>query len=149
MYQNLTVLGAVGRNAEIRYLPSGQQMAVFSLAASRVRSGRDGNEPIKETTWYQVTTFGKLAEFCVKYVQKGARVLVTGRLRPDMNTGGPRLWTKRDGNVGASYEVVVESLRLLDWPDRNADGGFSAGEGLEPVDEPFFDPEMPTDEIPF
>lgn len=148
MYQNLTVLGAVGRNAEIRFLPSGQQMAVFSLAASRVRSGRDGGDPIKETTWYQVTAFGKLAEFCVKYVEKGARVLVTGRLRPDPVTGGPRIWTKKDGKIGASFEVVAESLRLLDWPDREARGGFTPAEpaDLEPVMEPEFDD---LDEVPF
>jgi len=147
MYQNLTIMGSVGRDAETRYLPTGQQMAVFSVAATRQHRDKNGALQ-KETTWYQLSTFGKLAEFCTLYVRKGARVLVTGRLRPDPQSGGPRLWTKRDGKVGASYEVMVESLRLLDWPDNDVRGGFAVDEpdGLEPV----MDPELPDEyDMPF
>ncbi|MBP8058938.1 MAG: single-stranded DNA-binding protein [Chloroflexi bacterium] len=64
--------------------------------------------------------FGAQAETVNQYVRKGRQVLVEGRLNPDSATGGPRLFTRQDGSVGASYEVVADTVRFL---GSNGNGG--------------------------
>jgi len=80
--------------------------------------------------------WGKQAEAANQYLSKGRQVLVEGRLRPDPNTGGPRLWTRQDGTVGAPFEMVAERVQFL------GGGNGSNGNGAsEPVYE--------EDDIPF
>ena len=112
MYQQLTIVGRLGRNPEMRRLPDGEPVTRFSVATEwRRRGGDDG--PLVETTWFQVQTKGMLAEICQEYLQKGNKVLVTGRLRPDPESGGPRLYRRNDGTMGSSYEVVADQVRFL------------------------------------
>jgi single-strand DNA-binding protein len=68
---------------------------------------------VKETIWFRVTTWGKQAEICNQYLKKGSKVLIEGRLTPDKNTGGPRIWNKQDGSMGASFEVTAGTVRFL------------------------------------
>src|SRR5437763_966033 len=75
----------------MRYTPSGQPVTSFSVATNRQYTANSG-ETVKENIWFRVTTWGKTAEFCNQYVKKGSKVLVEGRLTPDANTGGPRVW---------------------------------------------------------
>jgi single-strand DNA-binding protein len=66
--------------------------------------GRDG-QPAEETTWFRVSAWGKQAESCNQYLSKGRQVMVEGRLMPDKDTGGPRMWTGNDGQQRASYDL--------------------------------------------
>ncbi len=112
MYHTIIIVGNVGRDPEMRYTPSGQAVTSFSVATNRQYTASNG-EQVKETIWFRVTTWGKMAEICNQYLKKGTKVLVEGRLAPDRNTGGPRIWTKQDGTVGASYEVTANTVRFL------------------------------------
>lgn len=141
MYHTLIIVGNVGKDPEMRYTPSGQAVTSFSVATNRQYTSGNG-EQIKETIWFRVTTWGKQAEVCNQYVKKGMKVLVEGRLTPDKATGGPRIWTKQDGTVGASFEVTAATVRFL---SSRGDGGESPvqGGGFEGAELP------PEDDIPF
>ncbi|HEY3311582.1 MAG TPA: single-stranded DNA-binding protein [Anaerolineales bacterium] len=112
MYQSLTIVGNVGRDPEMRYTPSGAAVTSFSVATSRQYTNNAG-ETIKETVWFRVTTWGKQAEVCNQYVKKGNKVLVEGRLTADPATGGPRVWTGKEGSSRASFEVTANTVRFL------------------------------------
>lgn len=112
MFHTLIVVGNVGKDPEQRYTPAGQAVTSFSVATNRQYTTANG-EQVKETVWFRVTTWGKQAEVCNQYVKQGMKVLVEGRLTPDKATGGPRVWEKKDGTSGASFEVTASTVRFL------------------------------------
>lgn len=108
-YDETHIIGKVGKDAEMRYLPSGQGVTSFSVAVDR--SYKKDNEVVKRTIWYRVSVFGKFAETC-QQIKKGDRVFVAGTLTPDEG-GNPRIWTKQDGSSGANFEVNASTVRFL------------------------------------
>lgn len=112
MYQNLILVGRLGRDPEMRYMPNGDPVTSFSMATDRAYNDRNG-QLVRETTWWRVSVFGKQAETVNQYLSKGKMVLVEGRLTADPKTGGPRVYTRQDGTVGASFEVVANTIRFL------------------------------------
>lgn len=112
MFHTIIIVGNVGKDPEMRYTPSGQAVTSFSVATNRQYTTGSG-EQVKETIWFRVTTWGKQAEICNQYLKKGSKVLIEGRLTPDKNTGGPRIWNKQDGSMGASFEVTAGTVRFL------------------------------------
>ena len=128
MYQSITVIGRLGRDPEMRYLPNGDPVTSFSIATDRQYNDRNGQK-VKETTWFRVSVFGKSAEISNQYLSKGKMVLVEGRLRPDPKSGGPVTFTKQDGTVGSSFEIVANTVRFLSPKDEVAQGGGEAGGG--------------------
>ena len=87
-FHTIIIVGNLGRDPEMRYLPSGQAVTSFSVASSRSYTNNQG-EKVDETIWFRVSVFGKMAETCNQYLQKGSKVLVEGRLQADKN-GSPR-----------------------------------------------------------
>ena len=116
MYQKLILIGNLGRDPEMRFTADGKPVTSFSIATSRKYKERE------ETTWFRITVFGAQAESCNQYLKKGSKVLVEGRLNPDTN-GSPKVFQKKDGTWGASYEVTAQSVRFLS-SNRPDDGGF-------------------------
>ena len=112
MYHTLIIVGNVGKEPELRYTPSGQAVTSFSVATNRSYTTGSG-EHVKETIWFRVATWGKLAEVCNQYVKKGSKVLIEGRLTPDKTTGNPRIWTNASGAAQASFEVNASTVRFL------------------------------------
>jgi len=106
------LIGNLGKDPELRYTPSGQAVCSFSVASTRKYTTGNG-EQVKETIWFRVQTWGKLAEVCNQYLKKGGLVYVEGRLIPDKQTGSPRVWNKQDGTAGASFEVNAQTVRFL------------------------------------
>lgn len=115
MYQKLVIVGHLGGDPEMRYMQDGTAVTNFSVATGRKWTDGGGNKQ-EETTWFRVSTWGNQAETCNQYLQKGAKVLVEGRLKPDQN-GGPRTWPAQDGTVRASFEVVASTVRFLSSRD--------------------------------
>ena len=111
MYQTLILIGNLGKDPETRFTPSGNPVTTLSVATNRRYHGT-GGQPIKETTWFRVTVWGKQAEACNGFLHKGSKVLVEGRLTPDPETGGPHIW-ESNGKVSASYEVTASVVRFL------------------------------------
>lgn len=143
MYHTIIVVGNVGKDPEMRYTPSGQAVTSFSVATSRQYTGNNG-EQVKETIWFRVSTWGKLAETCNQYVKKGSKVLIEGRLTADKATGGPRIWTKQDGTAGASFEITANTVRFLSARgDVSESGPMAGGNNMDMAEIPS------EDEIPF
>ncbi len=122
MYQHLTIIGNLGKDAEMRYTPSGTPVTSFSMATNRTYKGADGQQ-VKEATWFRISIFGKTAENLTQYLTKGKMVLVEGHLTPDKKTGGPRMWQKQDGTWGASFEVFATSIKLMPSGGQRGEGG--------------------------
>ena len=85
MYQSLTIIGRLGRDPEMRYMPNGDPVTSFSVATDRAYNDKNGQK-VKETTWFRVSVFGKQADNANQYLHKGSMVLVEGRLRTDPKT---------------------------------------------------------------
>ncbi|GIV85806.1 MAG: single-stranded DNA-binding protein [Candidatus Roseilinea sp.] len=134
MYQSITVVGRLGRDPEMRYMPSGEPVTSFSLATDRVWSDKDGQRQ-KETTWFRVSVFGKSAETVNQYLSKGKMVLVEGRLRVDPKTGGPAVFTRQDGTVGASFEIIANTVRFLSPRDEAESGHSESDSGDQPAED--------------
>lgn len=140
MYQKIVIVGNLGRDPEMRYTPSGQAVTNFSMATNRRYTDSNGQQ-VDETTWFRISVWGNQAEAVNQYLQQGSRVLVEGRLRPDPETGGPRIWTRNDGTPGASYEVTA--FRVVFLSTRAEDQAYQAREP-EPASQ-----DMDEDDIPF
>ena len=112
MFQEITLVGNLGSDPEMRYTPDGTPVTNFSVATNR--KWKDGNGTKKEeTVWFRVVAWRKLAENCAEYLSKGRQVFVKGRLTPDPETGGPKVWTGKDGNARASFEVTAQTVQFL------------------------------------
>jgi single-strand DNA-binding protein len=134
MYQKIIIVGNLGRDPEMRYTPQGTPVTNLSVATNRRWTNADGT-PGEETIWFRVSVWGKQAEACNQYLSKGRQVLVEGRLRPDPNTGGPRIWTRQDGTPGASFEITALNVRFL--------GGRAEGVAMGPEEEVTEEGEIP------
>jgi len=110
-YENLTIVGNLGSTPEMRYTPAGTAVTNFSMAVNRRWTSNDEEQEL--TVWYRITAWGKLAEVCNEYLDKGRQVLVVGQLQADEKTGGPRVYERNDGTAGASFEVTAQTVRFL------------------------------------
>ncbi len=126
MYQKIIVVGNLGNDPEMRYMPDGTAVTNFSLATNRRWTDGATGQPRDETTWFRVSVWRKQAEVANQYLSKGRRVLIEGRLRPDPATGGPRTFTRQDGTVGASFEITADSIQFLGG--REEGGSYSEGD---------------------
>ncbi len=142
MYHTIIIVGNLGRDPEMRYTPSGQAVTSFSVATNRKYTSSHG-ESVNETIWFRVSAWGKQAEICNQYLKKGSKVLVEGRLTPDKNTGGPRIWNKQDGTAAASFEVTAQTVRFLTTRGDGDSGGGATGEAGDLAPAPA------EDDIPF
>jgi single-strand DNA-binding protein len=143
MFHTIIVAGNIGRDPEMRYTPAGTPVTSFSLATSRQYSNTQG-QSVKETIWFRITCWSKLAEYANNYLKKGNKVLVEGRLVPDPNTGGPRIWTRNDGTQSASFEINAVTIRSL--ASRSDGEGTGSASGSYPE---YNDAAIDEDEIPF
>ena len=118
------LLGNLGRDPEVRYMPSGDPIANVTIATSRRYKNKAG-EPIEETEWHRVSFFGRLAEIASQYLKKGNPVYVEGRIRTNK-------YTDKDGIEKYSTEIVASEMQLLGGREGRGepsqgddDGGYS------------------------
>lgn len=112
MYHEVIIVGNLGKDPEMKYLPSGTAVTTISVATSRGYTNSNG-EQIEETCWFRVSVFGKRGEAVNRYLHKGSRVFIRGVLRPDHQTGGPRLW-EHEGKWYSAYELIADELKFVD-----------------------------------
>jgi single-strand DNA-binding protein len=136
MYERIFLAGNLGQDPELRYTPNGTPVTNFSVATNERWTGQDGEQQ-QRTIWWRVTVWGKQAETVSQYLSKGSQVFIEGRMDPDPETGGPRIWTGRDGQARASFEVVARRVQFI-----GRRGGAASFEGPRDEDVPpeaFFD----------
>ena len=104
------LIGNLGQDPDVRYMPSGDAVANVSLATSETWKDKATGEPREKTEWHRVVFFGKLAEVVKQYVRKGSKIYVEGQLRT-------RKYQAQDGTDRYTTEVVVAmggTLQMLD-----------------------------------
>ncbi len=99
------IIGHLGRDPEMRYTPSGRPVTTFTVATNRTWNTTDG-ERHNETEWFNVVSWGNLAEICKQYLVKGQQVYVEGRLQT-------RRWEDSDNIKRTSVEIVASEMMIL------------------------------------
>jgi single-strand DNA-binding protein len=145
MYQKIVIVGRLGRDPEMRYMPDGTAVTSMNVATDRRWTDKATGQPTQETTWFRVSVWGRQAESTNQYLTKGSMVLVEGHLKPDPQYGGPRIWTAQDGTARASFEVTAEVVRFLSSRG-DSGGGASSYSDDSPSGKPAAQEE---DDIPF
>jgi single-strand DNA-binding protein len=100
------IVGNLGRDPEVRYMPDGAALANASVATTFRWKDKQSGEPKEETEWHRVTFRGRLAEIAGEYLKKGSPVYVEGRLRT-------RKWQDQSGQDRYTTEIVAEQMQLL------------------------------------
>jgi single-strand DNA-binding protein len=99
------LIGNLGRDPEMRYMPSGDAIASFSIATTESWKDKQGHKQEK-TEWHRISMFGKLAEIAGEYLKKGSTCYVEGRLQT-------REWEDKEGNKRQTTEVVADRMQML------------------------------------
>ncbi len=99
------LVGNLGRDPELRYIPSGQAVANFTLATNDRWRDKEGNNQ-ERTEWHRIVVWGKSAENCAQYLQKGRSVYIEGRLQT-------REWEDKDGNKRQTTETIAQTVQFL------------------------------------
>lgn len=122
------IVGNLGRDPEIRYMPSGDAIANIAVATSYKSKDRNTGEPKELTEWHRISFFGRLAEIVGQYLKKGSSVYVEGRLQT-------RKYTDKDGVEKYATDIVAENMQMLGGGNRPA-GEADAPEGNKPAARP-------------
>ena len=131
------LIGNVGRDVEVRHTPGGAAVAKFSIATNEVWKDKDGQRK-EHTEWHNIVAWGKLAEFCGSYVNKGRQLYVEGTIRT-------RTYDDEKGNRRYFTEIIAQSIRFV-GPKPQGTG--AAATPSAPGEAPELPPES-EDDIPF
>lgn len=112
------LVGNLGRDPEVRYMPSGDAMANLSIATTDTWKDK-GGEKQERTEWHRVVMFGKLAEIAGEYLKKGSQVYIEGRLQT-------RKWTDKSNIERYTTEIIADRMQML--------GGRAGGANFESAD---------------
>lgn len=134
MYQRVIIVGNVGRDAEMRYTPSGVPVTSFSVAVNRRWNSATGEQQEK-TTWFRVTCWRKLAETAGQYVKKGQRILVEGEVEA-------QAYIDREGTPRGTLELTASNFKFLSARAETGEGP-SAGAGVGEEEFPVHEDEIP------
>ncbi|MCK5818973.1 MAG: single-stranded DNA-binding protein [Psychromonas sp.] len=109
----VVLVGNLGRDPEMRYMPNGNAVANFSLATTESWKNKQTGEYENQTEWHNLTVFGKFAEMCGQYLKKGAKVYVEGKIRTE------KWQDKTSGQDRYSTKIIVSELQMLDSRNDN------------------------------
>jgi len=102
------LVGNLGADPEVRYLNTGTAVANFRMATTQNIKNKEGEKQAR-TEWHRVVAFGRLAEICGEYLNKGKQVYIEGRLQT-------RSWDDRDGNKRWTTEIIATTMQMLGSP---------------------------------
>jgi len=147
MYLNKAlIIGNLTRDPELKSLPSGTQVATFSVATNRVWKDKDGAKK-EDTDYHNIVVFGRQGETSAQYLKKGSSVLIEGRIQT-------RSWEGQDGVKKYRTEIIADRVQFGPRRDGDfggsapkADSGKGAKEELDTIEYP--DEDINADDIPF
>ncbi len=117
------LIGNLGQDPEVRYMPNGNAVANITLATSESWKDKNTGETQEKTEWHRVVFFRRLAEVVGEYLKKGSKVYVEGRLQT-------RKWQDNNGQDRYTTEIVADQMQMLD-----SRGGSAAFEGNRPAQQ--------------
>jgi len=116
------LVGRLGKDPELRSIPSGTSVAKFSLATDERFTDKNGDKQ-ERTEWHNIVVWGKLAEICGQYLRKGKLVYIEGSIRTDS-------WDDKETGVKKyRTEIVANTMQMLDKKGDDEGGGYSGGGG--------------------
>lgn len=151
------LIGNLGRDPEVRRLENGGIVANFPIATTETYTDRGTGEKREITDWHNIVVWRGLAEVVEKYVRKGTKLYVEGKLKT-------RSWTDKDGNTRYTTEVLADNLTMLSRADTNTAQQYNtpnySTEGTPPAPSPIEETTIPsnitnpstndeTDDLPF
>lgn len=104
MFQQITIVGNVGRDATLKYTQSGIAVSDFSVAVSKVTGSGESRQ--EKTTWFRITAWRNLGEIAGQYVKKGAKILVTGEVAASS-------YVDKNGNTQVTLELTADTFKIL------------------------------------
>jgi single-strand DNA-binding protein len=104
------LIGNLGKDPEVRHLENGAVVAIFSIATSEVYTEKSTGERKEVTDWHDIVVWRGLAEVVEKYVKKGYKVYVEGKLKK-------RSWQDKEGNTRYTTEIIADELSILSRPE--------------------------------
>jgi single-strand DNA-binding protein len=123
------LIGFLGDAPETRFTQQGKPVTKFSVAVNENWKDAQGTKQ-EHVEWFRIVCFGRLAEVCGQYLDKGRHVYLEGRLQT-------RKWEDRQGEKRSTVEVVASQMRILDRAPNNGNGSKAAGspKAMESADE--------------
>jgi single-strand DNA-binding protein len=122
------LIGNLGADPEVRYMPSGNAVTNVNLATSESWKDKQSGQMQERTEWHRVVFFNRLAEIAGEYLRKGSKVYIEGSLRT-------RKWQGQDGQDRYTTEIVASEMQMLDGRGGEGGGGYqqpSQGGGYAP-----------------
>lgn len=108
------LIGNLGRDPEVRYMPNGEAVVNFSIATSESWNDRQSGQRVDRTEWHNITMYRRLAEIAGQYLKKGSQVYIEGRIQS-------RKYTDKDGIERTAYDIIGNEMKMLG--SRNASAG--------------------------
>jgi single-strand DNA-binding protein len=144
MLNKIMLIGNLGRDPEFNVTPEGTPVAKFSLAVNRTFKSRSG-EKKEETEWFNIVVWRQLAEICEKYLHKGSKIYISGRLTQ-------RKYTDKEGNQRTAVEVTADDMEMLDTKASSGGSSSYAGSGSSAAPQGAssddYDPFLDSDDLP-
>lgn len=135
------ILGNVGNDPEVKYMPNGNAVANLSIATSETWKDKSTSDKQEKTEWHRIVAFGKLAEIIEKYVKKGSKLYIEGKLQT-------RSW-KKDGQKHYSTEIVANSMQMLDSRSETGNGRDQQPQQSQPAQQSSSFDDFDDSSIPF
>ena len=105
MLNKVFLIGRLGRDPEVRYMPNGEAVCNFSVATSETWNDRNGQR-VERTEWHNITMYRKLAEIAGQYLRKGSQVYLEGRIQS-------RKYQDKNGVERTAYDIIVNEMKML------------------------------------
>ena len=142
MLNKVTLIGNLGSDPEVRYMPTGGAVTNISLATTRRWNDQNTKEKREATEWHRVVFFNRMAEVVGEYLKKGSQIYIEGRLQT-------RKWQAKDGSDRYSTEIIATEMQML---GSKTSGGSAVG-GATQGNQPPVHQQMPEDDpysdVPF
>jgi single-strand DNA-binding protein len=119
-YQQVTIVGNLGKDPEVRYTTGGDPVANFSVAVSESYTSKATGEKVEKTVWFNVVAWKKLGEICGEYLTKGSKVLISGKI----DTSD---YTDKDGVKRYKWELRANEMKMLDGKKDRESGDHETG----------------------
>jgi len=113
------LIGNMGNDPELRYMPNGGAVCNISVATSEGWRDKQSGEVRERTEWHRVVLYNRTAEVAGQYLHKGSKVYIEGRLQT-------RKWTGNDGQDRYTTEIIANDLQMLDSKQGGASGNYAA-----------------------
>ncbi|HFC8550612.1 single-stranded DNA-binding protein [Neisseria lactamica] len=137
------LIGRLGRDPEVRYMPNGEAVCNFSVATSETWNDRNGQR-VERTEWHNITMYRKLAEIAGQYLKKGGLVYLEGRIQS-------RKYQGKDGIERTAYDIVANEMKMLGGRNENSGGApyeEGYGQGQEAYQRPAQQSRQPAPDAP-